>query len=320
MAVAKLPFVYAGLAKDFWREFERYLEIEEGRPSTFFVIPRRGLPGRTRAGSAPLKRACKYSLSELKSILERITAADGEVAVHGIDSWLDASSGSIEQTEVAKIKGANRGGIRMHWLYFDEHSPAELEAAGFSYDSSVGYNQTVGYRTGTTQVFRPPGAQTLLEVPLHVMDTALFYPDYMNLSEKDAHHLVTNLIGNASHFGGVLTLNWHDRSIAPERLWDEFYRELLSELEATHAWFATAARVVAWFQMRRSATFENVEYANNTVTVRTRLSVIDSTLPQLKIRVHKPHKIDEAQPLASTGELGFAEAPLSNAIDSTITL
>ena len=39
-AALKLPFVYLGLAKDFWRDFDdRYLEMEKGLRSTFFVIP-----------------------------------------------------------------------------------------------------------------------------------------------------------------------------------------------------------------------------------------------------------------------------------------
>ena len=39
----------------------------------------------------------------------------------------------------------------MHWLYFDQNSPKTLENAGANYDSTVGYNETVGYRAGTAQ-------------------------------------------------------------------------------------------------------------------------------------------------------------------------
>ncbi len=49
----------------------------------------------------------------------------------------------------------------------DSATPSILDEAGFSYDSSAGYNETVGYRNGTTQVFRPLGTKTLLELPLH---------------------------------------------------------------------------------------------------------------------------------------------------------
>jgi hypothetical protein len=319
-AAGRLPFIYAKLADDIWHDFGRYREIEGNKPSTFFVIPLRGVPGRKKTGHAPRKRGCKYTLSEIKAVLERITAGGSEVAVHGIDAWLDSKSGLLEKAELAQINGANSLGVRMHWLYFDEPSPSRLEAAGFRYDSSLGYNNTVGYRSGTTQVFRPLRTQHLLEIPLHVMDTALFYPDYLNLSEKEAHRIVTALISNASRFGGVFTVNWHDRSIAPERLWDVFYRELLEELDVARAWFATAAQVANWFQMRRSATFSKVEYGNSEVTVRAHLSVIDSTLPRPKIRIYKPSKIDASQPFGAAGELEFTDSPLISAIDSTINL
>ena len=45
-AALKLPFVYLGWARDFWKDFERYPALEAGLPSTFFVIPFQGKPGR----------------------------------------------------------------------------------------------------------------------------------------------------------------------------------------------------------------------------------------------------------------------------------
>jgi hypothetical protein len=78
----------------------------------------------------------------------------------------------------------------MHWLYWDENSPAQLEAAGFTYDSTGGFNGAVGYRAGTTQAFKPPMARRILELPLHVMDTALFYPYHMNLTQSEAWNVM----------------------------------------------------------------------------------------------------------------------------------
>ena len=98
-----------------------------------------------------------------------------------------------------------------------------LEKAGFDYDSTIGYNETIGYRAGTSQVFKHPDVDHLLELPLHIMDTALFYPSYMNLSDEQAGAAMLPLIENATRFGGVLTINWHDRSLGPERLWGDAY-------------------------------------------------------------------------------------------------
>ena len=74
----------------------------------------------------------------------------------------------------------------MHWLYWKEASPKVLEDAGFTYDSTFGYNDAIGFRAGTTQPFCPLGAERLLELPLNIQDSAMFYSDRMMLSETEA--------------------------------------------------------------------------------------------------------------------------------------
>ena len=120
----------------------------------------------------------------------------------------------------------------------------------------VGYNEAVGYRAGTGAGVSAAGVNRLLELPMHVMDTALFFPAYMNLKPSEARVVLNEMLANSVRFGGVLTVNWHDRSIAPERLWDQTYCELLVALRERGAWFATAGQAVSWFRKRRSARFE----------------------------------------------------------------
>ena len=38
---------------------------------------------------------------------------------------------------------------------------------------------------------------------------------------------INDMVDDMKQFGGVLMVNWHDRSIAPERLWDDFYAKLV---------------------------------------------------------------------------------------------
>jgi hypothetical protein len=255
-AAAKLPFVFLGLAKDFWYEFDRYLRLEEGLPSTFFVIPFEGRPGRLRQGTAPAFRASRYGAADIALKIRKLMFAGCEIGLHGIDAWIDSSSGRAELEVVRAITGVQRMGVRMHWLYFDEQAPFVLDEAGADYDSTKGYNETVGYRAGTTQAFKPLGLNRLLELPLHIMDTAMFFPAHLNLSPAEAYKKVDRIIDNAVQCGGAVTVNWHDRSIAPERCWDDFYVDLVNELRRRGAWFATAADAVKWFRRRREAVFE----------------------------------------------------------------
>ncbi len=286
-AAGVLPLVHLGLVKDFWYQFDRYLEIEKGLASTFFFVPEKGNPGQDAEGRRPARRAVQYDVAELGDHLDRLRSAGHEIGLHGLDAWRDSVKGRAEAARIATLSGETEMGVRMHWLFFDERSPALLEAAGFTYDSTVGYNGTVGYRAGTTQVFRPLGLSRLLELPLHLMDTALFYPTHLDLSPEAASTAADTLIEIATRFGGVLTVNWHDRSIAPERLWDEFYIRLLDDLKRRGAWFPTASQAVAWFRQRRSVVFESVAWDAGTVKICLS-GVPAAALPGCRLRVHPP--------------------------------
>lgn len=285
-AALSLPFVHLRLAKDFWQQFDRYAEMESGLHSTFFVIPQKGRPGSDANGNRPARRAAKYDAAGLAGQLQQLQSAGHEIGVHGIDAWRDVAAGRDERERISQLTGMTELGVRMHWLFFNENSPATLEHAGFSYDSTVGYNETVGYLAGTTQVFKPLPAVRLLELPLHVMDTALFYPSYLNLSPRGAEQFIRPLMADAVDFGGALTINWHDRSLAPERLWGGFYIRLLDQCKSKGAWFATAAQTVSWFRKRRNAAFETVASHN---PVKIRMAADDNnSLPGLRIRIFKP--------------------------------
>jgi peptidoglycan/xylan/chitin deacetylase (PgdA/CDA1 family) len=293
VAAIKLPFVYIGVAKDFWRDFDdRYLELEKGLPSTFFVIPRKNYPGKRVDGSAPGLRAVRYEAKELADTICRLTNSGREVGLHGIDAWLDSSTGREELEVVGRLAGVSEIGVRMHWLYFNEKSPARLEKAGAAYDSTIGYNETVGYRAGTTQAYKPLEADRMLELPMHAMDTALFYLSYLGLSPRKVSARLRQMADTMVQYGGCLTINWHDRSLAPERLWGGCYRDLIEDLRSRGAWFSTAGQAVSWFRKRRSATFETDSTGSATVCVKVAVDHGDN-LPRLRLRIHKPGELSE---------------------------
>jgi hypothetical protein len=292
-AALKLPFVHLGMAKDFWRDFaDRYRELEKGLPSTFFIIPFKNRSGETRQGPAPKFRAAGYAAQDFTDTIKELLSAGSEVGLHGIDAWLDSARGEEELEEIRRLTGVSAIGVRMHWLYFDPQSPVTLENAGAAYDSTIGYNGTVGYRAGTTQGYQPLTASRLLELPLHIMDTALFYPDHLGLSVREARVLINRLVRNAAQFGGCLTINWHDRSLAPERLWGSCYRDLVRDLQSQDAWFATAGQAVSWFQMRRSVVFETAESQPDAACAKV-TGVHGGHLPGLRLRTHKPQRTGE---------------------------
>jgi hypothetical protein len=319
-AVLRLPFVYLGLAKDFWYQFDQYLKIEKDVLSTYFFIPKKGETGEDSLGRRPAKRAAKYDVRCLTGHLNRLQSAGDEIGVHGIDAWRDAVNGRDEMNCISGLTGRSEPGVRMHWLFFDKQSPVALEAAGFAYDSTVGYNETVGYRAGTTQVFKPLQVKKLLELPMHIMDTALFYPSYLHLSPIAAQTLVQGLLNNVVRFGGVLTVNWHDRSIAPERLWGDFYVEMIARLKEKKAWFATGSQAVSWFATRRSAQMENIKLEDGNLRF-TMTGEVNPSLPGLKVRLYKPQQRSSQNQLFDQQDSGeFLDLPFSPGTEISVAV
>jgi hypothetical protein len=308
----KVPLVYLGFLKDFWRSFDdSYLELEKELSSTFFLIPFRDDPGRSVCGRAPSFRAARYRAADLKDMIGKVIAAGCEIGLHGIDAWCDSNKGRREIEEIRRLTGTPSIGARMHWLYFNEGSHCVLEQAGVRYDSTVGYKETVGYRAGTTQVYKPLDVEQLLELPMHVMDTALFYPAYMGLSQRQAAEILAPLIENVSRLGGCFTINWHDRSLAPERLWDACYRTIVHDLMNRNAWFATAGQATLWFQKRRSVVFGSDQRDTDTVSVNLG-ALQEELVPGLKLRIYNPGASPTSQ---SNSSQEYVDIALNQSID-----
>jgi hypothetical protein len=229
-----------------------------------------------------------YGVADIEPEITAAKDPRTEFAVHGIDAWRDAEAGRAEIAELRAVTRSARVGIRMHWLYFSSESTRLLEAAGFDYDSTCGFNDSVGFKAGTSQAFKPLGCSRLIELPLSIMDTAMFYRGRMELTRDAALGVSRRIVDTARRLGGTLVINWHDRSLAPERQWQAAYRSLLDEIEAGGpVWFATAAEAVDWFRWRRSIAFQS-DGDSNAVVVDTRAA--QATLPGGRIAIHRPKR------------------------------
>jgi hypothetical protein len=255
------------MKRDFWQPFEDYARADRGHARTYFLVPFKGRPGVSPDQQVEPLRAVAYGADDIASEVRAAADDRTEFAVHGIEAWRDADAGKRELDTVAAVAGAQQRGVRMHWLYYDEQTPSRLESAGFKYDSTWGYNEAVGYRAGTMQPFKLRGTMDLLELPLAVMDTAMLYPGRMALLSDEANARSSKVVQDGRNYGGAVVVNWHDRSLAPERQWGRCYNYLLDELEAASPWFATLGDAAAWFRWRRCMRFERVASNGNEVTI-----------------------------------------------------
>jgi hypothetical protein len=286
-AAAALPLVYLGWLKDFWIPFEWYLKVEKDLSPTYFFIPFKHRAGEKVSASHPERRASAYDISDIPEWTERLAVEGCEIGVHGIDAWHSVEKAREELQRVSRASGCLATGIRMHWLLRDENTYRVLEEAGYAYDSTAGYNEAPGYRCGTTQAFRPLSASSLLELPMHIQDGALFFAQRLGLTEPEAWARCQVFIENARKFGGVLTVLWHDRSPGPERFWGEFYIRLVEKLKSVGVWFATASQAVGWFRNRRQVAFELVAAEDGSPRVKL-CGLGHSIMPPLRVRIYSP--------------------------------
>jgi hypothetical protein len=286
-AALSLPFIFAGLAKDFWLPFEWYLDADKNLGATYYIIPFKGRSGENVGSKHARKRAAAYDIMDIGEWTKSLLGSGCEIGVHGIDSWHSIERARSEISRIRSVTGQSEIGVRTHWLLGSANTPKILEEAGYSYDSSTGYNETVGYRCGTSQVFRPIGAKELLELPVIVQDGALFYSRRLGLAKSEAWERCLGLIRDVGDNGGVLTLIWHDRSPHPERFWGDFYLRFVDRLKSDGAWFGTASQVVGWYRERRRVMFNVLDGPPGTAKVA--LAHRGGTItPPLRVRVHHP--------------------------------
>jgi hypothetical protein len=289
----RILFAKAGWGRDPWNSLGEWMALEEemGIRSTFYIIPFRG-----RAGlRCPPIRASGYEPN--RADLDGLIRMGWEAGIHGIDAWVDPVRGR-EERQVFSDMGIDAAGHRTHWLLWNEETWRNLDQAGFSYDSTFGYNEDVGFRAGTLQVYRPRTAPGLLELPLHIQDLALFGKfcwlpkekgwqrvPCLDLDTRGARARCSEILTWAQRFGGVVTLLWHHESLAPPRRWGEFFRILVDQARAQGAWVSRAQDAVAWFRMRRDVQIR-CEQEGGLVRIRLHGLASFEGLPPLTLRIH----------------------------------
>jgi peptidoglycan/xylan/chitin deacetylase (PgdA/CDA1 family) len=315
-AVLSLPFIYLGFIKDFWFEFDRYIEIEKEVKSTFFIIPFKNRAGKKVSSKDRNRRATRYDIDDIRDVVQKLIHSGFEIGLHGIDAWHSSDLAYEELKRIVEVTGQSELGIRIHWLCFDEGSSRILDEVGFLYDTTIGYNEAIGYRAGTTQVFQPSGVKNLLELPHHIQDIALLSPNQRGSTEKQAWEQCNNMFHIASEHGGVLTILWHIRSLAPERLWEDFYIRLLSELKNRNVWFATVSQAVKWFRMRRTLIFESASFLGNKFYLSLKSDAFKMD-PKFIIRVHLPENL---RTKSGTNDKGYIDIPWNGSKEVEIYL
>jgi len=192
-----------------------------------------------------------YSLASIPEQVDAVIQSGGEIGLHGGHKAYN-NYGKLTQEKELLEKSIGRSvyGYRNHYLRFElPVTWSYLEKAGFTYDTTLGYADCIGFRNGMCYPFHPydvKGRQFLniVELPLIIMDASLFF--YMRMDMNTAFKACKQVIEKVMNCNGVLTLLWHNNFVTGEM--GTFYTKILDFLRSTDPWFANSAEVIEWWR------------------------------------------------------------------------
>jgi peptidoglycan/xylan/chitin deacetylase (PgdA/CDA1 family) len=241
--------------------YERWLDVEKnvGARSTFFFWPG------WKAVAKHHPSDCNYELTDrilfdgqkctVEEMIQEMDRRGWEIGLH--PSWysFDNIDEMKRQKEALETSlGHDVVSVRQHYLHYDIRVTPSIQAqAGFKYDSTLGFNDNVGFRFGTCYPWKLYDISAeeklpITEIPLLIQDGALLNPGKgMRLDEDTAYQYVLQITEAVESVGGVLTLLWHPNQIHKSEWWN-LYCRTLEMLAAKNAWFSTIEQAGKWFQ------------------------------------------------------------------------
>jgi len=141
---------HRNLIKNKWNNIEELLnfDLQNSVPSTFFIAVSKGL-------------GLNYSLKESELWIKKILTKKIDIGLHGI-AFKNIQDIQSEWIKFKKISKLNEFGMRIHYLRYNNHTLDNLEAIGFTYDSTL------------YKIQKPRKKVKLWEFPLQIMDICLF--------------------------------------------------------------------------------------------------------------------------------------------------
>jgi peptidoglycan/xylan/chitin deacetylase (PgdA/CDA1 family) len=201
--------------------FKDIMNIEEryGAKSTFFLL-----------ALHEVDKDYNYNVETLQHYTSSILDLGFELGLHGgWEAYKDRTVLVREKKRIEKVLNRSIEGYRNHYLLFDKNTTWKiLEEEGFSYDSTFGYPDGIGYRNSLCHPFNPwdeehNSTYKIVELPVAIMDRSL--ESYYKLGPSEAWAKIKSVIDASVRYGGVVTLIWHNVFMWGE--WGKLYEKIL---------------------------------------------------------------------------------------------
>jgi hypothetical protein len=217
--------------------FDFLMDVSErhGLRSAFYFLAHRD--------TGPRDGAYLFEDPWVRALVGHIARRHHEVGLH--PSWCTYRDAARTREElerlqrVAEAEGVDQDewGGRQHFLrWANPDTWRNWEAAGLSYDSTLGYPEAVGFRTGTCHPYRVYDLRErrplrLREMPFQVMDVTLL--SAMGLAPDAAQRAVLDIAAECRRYGGRLGLLWHNNTLLRSAREKRWYEDLIAAVSAS---------------------------------------------------------------------------------------
>ncbi|MGI4824235.1 MAG: DUF7033 domain-containing protein [Janthinobacterium lividum] len=223
-----------------------------GGQSTFFILPahHKALNGTPNADYRLVQR--------LRKRLWQLERQGCELGLHG-SLGTSTNPGKL-RSEIKRI-GINAIGCRFHYLSWEPRQTPLIAFLQdfFSYDSTLGFAESFGFRHSYCLPFYPfdfnSGLTTeFLEIPLNVMDATLHHPNYLQLAADEVLAALKPMFAEIKKFGGVASVLWHNQNFDPANTQNgpQQFHEIMAHLQRQGAAFLTGREVWQEFSAEKS--------------------------------------------------------------------
>lgn len=211
-----------------------------------------GMERQRKVSSSFYFLSSNYPLAPLADRLKRLKSEGWDIGLHGDFGTHDSTDEMRRAIErFRSATGISPEGLREHYLRFDyARSWDVFEEAGFTYDTTVGNTDRLGFRIGLCTPFHPPRqdwtAMRLVELPLTLMDTTLW--GYLRRTESEGMRDYESLKSKVKETNGLMTILWHQESLRMKG--GRIYPKLLDDLKGGDCYVGSGAQVAAWWNAR----------------------------------------------------------------------
>ena len=247
--------------RDHWL-FDAVADSESslGFRSTFFFAT---VPFHAAVG-APWDVAYDVRGRPYRRVLASLVDGGFEIGLHAsYRAHEDPSRLAAERGLLETLTKRTVTGVRHHYWHLGSDVARTLrahEGAGFTYDTSLAFNDHIGYRRAIALPFHPFDAELgrplrTLQLPTFCMDGNLFGA----VDNVDAAvEAVVTAINVIVSTGGMGAINWHIQTSYPGnrqfRMWGTVYQEILRWLASrTDIWVTRLGDIATWVSREHSS-------------------------------------------------------------------